>query len=136
MLENIYTYAQIIRLMRKGLNIPQISKVLNFPQEKVRKLVNSGMRFDRAACQREIERQSEIDEMEDYVKGDHPWLDSRGQIVKENAEVKKKRVNLMIVKNMKRQGLTDAMIAGKLKLDVKDFARFMRKNKKYLTVIS
>jgi len=136
-LDSLSNYVLIHRLLRKGLDLSQISRLLKYPQEKVRKFnaINQPFKvhFNRQNYLNETKRQSEI---EDNVQEVSRGLITIEEQIKGKAILGKTFVDLKVVKNLQREGLNNKEIAERLKLDKKAFSIFLERNKEYLDVMT
>lgn len=130
-LNTLENYVKIIRLMRKGLTVGYVAKHLNYLAQDIRafigKVNNDKNYFLQVQFEAEYERQAAA---EDYVKAKTTGETPPGE------EPGRKFIDLLILRNDLRKGLTNKQIAELFQADEKSFNQFMEKNQKYLDLLS
>lgn len=124
-LNTLENFVRLQRLMKKGLVLAQIGQVMGYPWEKIREFNGLVTRkknyFDPNDFEREMNRQADAD----YVKEKSVGHKKPG----------KKFIDLLVLRNDLRKGLTSKQIAELFEVDEKSFNEFLKKNQKYLDIL-
>lgn len=135
-LRSLPNFVRVARLLSKGLGLPQIARVLGVPEERLRRFYSNETSRPRVESwnPNEIatERQRQAELEMDFIH-EAPRVQELGsQAPPTPNEI---FVNLLEVRNLRREGLSDQGIAGRLHLDPGEFFRFIELNRRYLDLI-
>lgn len=137
-LRSLENYVRIRRLMTKGLRLPEIAVVLGVQEARVRQFYATERAKPHVESwgpnELEIERAKQAKEEMDFVKeaDREPTLaEQKGGKI----ELEEKFVDLLQVRNLRRQGKSDEGIAAWLNLDKKEFGKFLDLNRRYLDLL-
>ena len=136
-LRTLENYVKIQRLLRKGLGVDMVAKVFNVTQEKLRAFYGAERAKPHVESwgpnELEIERQRQSDLEMDFVKeAPRPQALSEQELPAPG----EKFVDLLQVRNLRRQGMNDDRMAEHLGLDKKEFGKFLDLNRRYLDLLS
>lgn len=135
-LRSLQTYVRVRRLLAKGLGMPEIARVLNCTQERVRQFYASERGRPQVESYNvnslEIEREKQGREEMDYVREAPRPRALNEQEIPEPGE---KFIDLQQIKNLQRQGMKNEKIADFLGVDRKEFDSFLEKNQRYLNLL-
>lgn len=135
-LRSLQNFVKVQRLMRKGLDLPKIAVVLGVPEVQVRQFYSKEVSRPHVESwgpnELEIERKRQAAEEMDFCR-EAPR--ERTLSDQEPPTPGERFVDLLQIRNLRRQGMNDDRMAEHLKLDKGEFSRFMEKNKKYLDLL-
>lgn len=129
-LNTLENYVKVMRLMKKGLTIDQVARILGYSHKKVRAFIGIVQRkrnyFSSTKYEEEWNHQSAE---EDYVKVKITGREEPGK------EPGRKFIDLLVLRGDLRKGLSNKRIAELFEVDEKSFNEFMEKNQKYLDLL-
>jgi len=135
-LRTLPLYVRIQRLLAKGLGWPEIARVLNVGQEQARRFYAVERGRPRVESwnvnELENERKRQADLEMDFCKEARR---DRALNETEAPEAGERFIDLLEIRNLRRQGKSDERIADELHLDKKEFSKFMDLNRRYLDLL-
>jgi len=135
-LRTLPLYVRIQRLLAKGLGWPEIARVLNVGQEQARRFYAVERGRPRVESwnvnELENERKRQADLEMDFCKEARR---DRALNETEAPEAGERFIDLLEIRNLRRQGKSDDRIADDLHLDRGEFRRFLDLNRPYLELV-